>query len=82
MRPLGQGLILFHESPAAREAICTTRRVAGTWLAPIVLKWQHNRDNNEVVEFYVLHQDVGKFNQRFALKDAATIQPSIHGSLP
>ena len=27
----------------------------------IVLKWHHNRDNNEVVEFSVLHEDIREF---------------------
>ena len=27
----------------------------------IVLKWHHNRENNEVVEFYVLHEDIREF---------------------
>jgi len=26
-----------------------------------VLKWHHNRDNNEVVEFSVLHEDIREF---------------------
>ena len=27
----------------------------------IVLKWHHNRDNNEVVEFSILHEDIREF---------------------
>ena len=26
-----------------------------------MLKWHHNRDNNEVVEFSVLHEDIREF---------------------
>ena len=26
-----------------------------------MLKWHHNRDNNEVVEFSLLHEDIGEF---------------------
>ena len=75
MAPADRARSASHDNPEVNATIASQR--AGRMRIPIsfqqraapvlptndiiVLKWHHNRDNNEVVEFSILHEDIREF---------------------